>query len=107
MNASSILETSTGAGSRWTLAQRYLPAAVEGDKRIILADGEPVGAVLRVPASAEARGNLHVGGTPVKAAIDAPDHEILETIAPFLRRHGQILVGLGVIAGGVTETNNT
>ncbi len=61
-NASSILETSTGAGTRWTIAQRYLPEATEGDKRIVLVDGEPIGAVLRVPASAEARGNLHVGG---------------------------------------------
>jgi glutathione synthase len=59
-NASSILETSTGAGTRWTLAQKYLPEAAQGDKRIILVDGEPVGAVLRVPAEAEARGNLHV-----------------------------------------------
>jgi glutathione synthase len=106
-NASSIIETSTGAGTRWTIAQQYLPAAVDGDKRIILADGEPVGAVLRVPASAEARGNLHVGGTPVKATIDARDHEIIEAIAPFLRRHGQILVGLDVIGGMLTEINIT
>jgi len=106
-NASSIIETSTGAGTRWTIAQKYLPAAVEGDKRIILVDGEPVGAVLRVPASAEARGNLHVGGKPVKAVIDARDREIIETIAPFLRRHGQILVGLDVIGGMLTEINIT
>src|SRR5438067_9012060 len=70
-NASSILETSTGAGTRWTLAQRYLPEAVQGDKRIVLVDGEPVGAVLRVPATAQARGNLHVGGQAVRADIDA------------------------------------
>jgi glutathione synthase len=106
-NASSILETSTGAGARWTIAQRYLPAAIEGDKRIILADGEPVGAVLRVPASAEARGNLHVGGTPVKAEIDARDREIIDAVAPLLRRHGQILVGLDVIGGMLTEINIT
>ncbi len=106
-NASSILETSTGAGTRWTIAQKYLPEAVEGDKRIILVDGEPVGAVLRVPASAEARGNLHVGGTPVKATIDARDREIIDAVAPFLRRHGQILVGLDVIGGMLTEINIT
>ncbi|HEV7554548.1 MAG TPA: glutathione synthase, partial [Kofleriaceae bacterium] len=75
-NASSILETSTGAGTRWTLAQRYLPEAVQGDKRIILVDGEFVGAVLRVPASAEARGNLHVGGRAVKTELDARDKAI-------------------------------
>jgi glutathione synthase len=106
-NASSILETSTGAGTRWTLAQRYLPEAVHGDKRIILADGEPVGAVLRVPAEAEARGNLHVGGRAVKTGIDARDREIIAAVAPFLREHGQILVGLDVIGGMLTELNIT
>lgn len=107
LNASSILETSTGAGTRWTLAQKYLPEAAEGDKRIILADGEPVGAVLRVPASAEARGNLHVGGRAMKAEIDARDREIIATITPLLREYGQILVGLDVIGGMLTEINIT
>jgi glutathione synthase len=107
MNASSILETSTGAGTRWTLAQRYLPEAADGDKRIVLADGEPVGAVLRVPAAAEARGNLHVGGRAVKTAIDARDREIIAAVAPFLREHGQIFVGLDVIGGMLTELNIT
>jgi glutathione synthase len=106
-NASSILETSTGAGTRWTLAQRYLPEVVNGDKRILLADGEPVGAVLRVPAEAEARGNLHVGGRAVKATIDARDREIIAAVAPFLREHGQIFVGLDVIGGMLTELNIT
>lgn len=106
-NASSILETSTGAGARWTLAQKYLPEASAGDKRIVLVDGEPVGAVLRVPASAEARGNLHVGGTPVQASLDARDREIVAALAPFLRAHGQILVGLDVIGGMLTEINIT
>ncbi|HEY4181767.1 MAG TPA: glutathione synthase [Kofleriaceae bacterium] len=106
-NASSILETSTGAGSRWTLAQKYLPEAVQGDKRIILVDGEPVGAVLRVPASAEARGNLHVGGKAVKTEITARDKEIIAEVAPFLKSYGQILVGLDVIGGMLTEVNIT
>ena len=106
-NASSIIETSTGAGTRWTLAQKYLPDAVDGDKRIILADGEPVGAVLRVPASAEARGNLHVGGRAVKTTITARDREIIDAIVPWLREHGQIFVGLDVIGGMLTEINIT
>jgi glutathione synthase len=106
-NASSILETSTGAGTRWTLAQRYLPEAVQGDKRIVLVDGEPVGAVLRVPASAEARGNLHVGGRAVRSELDARDREIIAAVAPVLRAHGQILVGLDVIGGMLTEINIT
>lgn len=109
-NAGSILESSTAidhAGARWTIAQRYLPEAVAGDKRIILVDGEPVGAVLRVPAAAEARGNLHVGGRAVKTTIDERDREIIATIAPMLREHGQILVGLDVIGGMLTELNIT
>ena len=106
-NASSILETSTGAGTRWTLAQRYLPAAVDGDKRIILVDGEPVGAVLRGPGSEEARGNLHVGGRAVKSELDARDREIIAAVAPLMRSHGQILVGLDVIGGMLTEINIT
>ncbi|HEY5923994.1 MAG TPA: glutathione synthase [Kofleriaceae bacterium] len=110
MNASSILESSMAIdqpGARWTIAQKFLPEAAAGDKRIILADGEPVGAVLRVPAAAESRGNLHVGGRPVKTTIDARDREIIDTIAPTLREHGQILVGLDVIGGMLTEINIT
>ena len=106
-NASSIIETSTGAGTRWTLAQRYLPEAVDGDKRIIVIDGEPLGAVLRVPASAETRGNLHVGGRAVKTEVTARDREIIATIAPFLRSLGQIFVGIDVIGGMMTELNIT
>lgn len=106
-NASSILETSTGAGTRWTLAQKFLPEAAQGDKRIILVDGEPIGAVLRVPAEAEARGNLHVGGRAVKTGIDERDAQIIREVAPFLKAHGQILVGLDVIGGMLTEVNIT
>jgi glutathione synthase len=110
MNASSIMESSMAIdqpGARWTIAQKYLPEASKGDKRIVLADGEPVGAVLRVPAAAEARGNLHVGGRAVKTTLDERDREIVATIAPFLREHGQILVGLDVIGGMLTEINIT
>jgi glutathione synthase len=106
-NASSILETSTGAGTRWTLAQGYLPEAAQGDKRIVLVDGEPVGAVLRVPAAAEARGNLHVGGAAVKAEITARDRELIDAVAPMLREYGQIFVGLDVIGNMLTEINIT
>jgi glutathione synthase len=106
-NASSIYETSTGAGTRWTMAQKYLPEAVDGDKRILLFDGEPLGAVLRVPGRNEARGNLHVGGRAVKTAIDADDRAIIAAIAPTLRAHGQLLVGIDVIGGRLTEINIT
>jgi len=106
-NASSILETSTAAGRRWTIAQKYLPEVIEGDKRILLADGEFVGAVLRVPAAAEARGNLHVGGKPVKTTLDARDKEIIAALVPMLREYGQIFVGVDVIGGQLTELNIT
>ena len=109
-NASSILESSMAIdqpGARWTIAQKFLPEAAKGDKRIVLCDGEPIGAVLRVPGVAEARGNLHVGGTPVKTTIDARDREIIAAVAPVLREHGQILVGLDVIGGMLTEINIT
>jgi len=106
-NTSSIFETATGAGSRWTVAQRYLPEVIEGDKRIVLVAGEPVGAVLRVPAAAEARGNLHVGGRPVKAEITARDRELIAAVAPTLAAYGQVFVGLDVIGGMLTELNIT
>lgn len=106
-NASSIFETSTGAGSRWTVAQRFLPEAVEGDKRIVLVAGEPIGAVLRVPARGEARGNLHVGGRAVRTSLDAADRAIIAAVAPTLAEFGQVLVGLDVIGGRLTELNIT
>src|SRR5262249_19475425 len=88
------LETAAEAGRRWTMAQRYLPDAVKGDKRILLVDGEPVGAVLRVPQEAEARGNLHIGGRPVRTELDDDDRAIIRAVTPVLAAHGQILVGL-------------
>jgi glutathione synthase len=106
-NASSIIETSTGAGTRWTIAQKFLPEVTQGDKRIVLCDGEPIGAVLRVPAAAEARGNLHVGGRAVKSELDARDRQIVAELAPFLKAHGQVFVGLDVIGGMLTELNIT
>jgi glutathione synthase len=106
-NTSSLFETATGAGTRWTIAQKYLPDAVRGDKRILLVDGEPIGAVLRVPAEAEARGNLHVGGRPVLSQLDDDDRAIIRAVAPVLAQHGQVFVGLDVIGGRLTELNVT
>ncbi len=106
-NTSSILETATMDGQAWTMAQRYIPEATRGDKRILLCDGEPIGAVLRVPPPAEARGNLHVGGAPHRTELDDDDKAIIRAVAPFLRQHGQLLVGLDVIGGRLTEINIT
>lgn len=106
-NTSSLYETSTAAGTRWTVAQKYLPEAASGDKRIMLVGGEPVGAVLRVPARNEARGNLHVGGRPVRTELDDDDRAIIRAVAPVLAEYGQLLVGLDVIGGKLTELNIT
>jgi len=106
-NTSSIFETSTGAGTRWTMAQRYLPEAVAGDKRILLVAGEPIGAVLRVPQGTEARGNLHVGGRAVKTELDDADREIIRAIAPTLADLGILFAGIDVIGGQLTEVNIT
>lgn len=106
-NTSSIFETSTAAGARWTMAQRYLPEAVAGDKRILLVAGEPIGAVLRVPQVNEARGNLHVGGRAVKTEIDDDDRAIIRAIAPTLAEFGIVFAGIDVIGGRLTEINIT
>jgi glutathione synthase len=106
-NLFSILEQSTAFQSRPVMAQRYLPRIREGDKRILLLDGEPLGAVLRVPSDRETRANLHVGGKPLAAALDADDRRIIDTIAPALRRDGLFFVGIDVIGGKLTEINVT
>jgi glutathione synthase len=106
-NLRSILEQSTRFETRWTMAQRYLPAIRTGDKRILLIDGEPIGAVLRVPHETEIRSNLHVGGRPERATLDADDRKIVETLAPALCRDGLFFVGIDVIGGFLTEVNVT
>jgi len=106
-NLMSILEQATDFGSRWLMAQRYLPDVRRGDKRILLVDGEPIGAVLRVPSDNEVRSNLHVGGRPQQTTLDDADHRIIETVAPSLRRDGLFFVGIDVIGGYLTEVNVT
>jgi glutathione synthase len=106
-NLFSILEQSTGFGTRWSMAQRYLPAIREGDKRILLLEGEPLGALLRVPAAGETRANLHVGGTPVRTDLDELDRRIVEALRPRLLRDGLFFVGIDVIGGRLTEVNVT
>lgn len=106
-NASSIFETATGDGRSWTMAQRYLPEATEGDKRIVLVEGEPIGAVLRVPPEGEARGNLHVGGRAVKTELGAEDWAIIRAVKPLLAEHGILFAGIDVIGGRLTEINIT
>jgi glutathione synthase len=106
-NLFSILEQSTRFGRRRVMAQRYLPAVRQGDKRILLLNGEPLGAVLRVPKPSETRSNLHVGGRPERTALDEADRRIIEALAPALRRDGLFFVGIDVIGGFLTEVNVT
>ena len=106
-NLNAILEMSTELGQRMIMGQRYLPEIRQGDKRLILLDGEPLGATLRVPREDEHRGNIHVGGTCVKASVTARDRVIAETLAPRLRADGLVFVGLDVIGEYLTEINVT
>jgi glutathione synthase len=89
------------------MVQAYLPAVRQGDKRIILVDGEAVGAVNRVPGEGEARSNLHVGGSALATELTARDHEICARIGPELRRRGLLFVGIDVIGDYLTEINVT
>jgi glutathione synthase len=106
-NTSSLFETATRNGTAWTIAQRYIPEAAQGDKRILLLAGEPLGAVLRVPQGSEARGNLHVGGRAVAADVDDADMAIIRAVRPRLAELGLYFVGLDVIGGRLTELNVT
>ncbi len=106
-NLFSILEQSTGFGSRRVMAQRYLPEVRKGDKRILLLEGEPLGALLRIPSERETRANLHVGGAPAPARLDEADRRIVERLGPALRRDGLFFVGVDVIGGLLTEVNVT
>ncbi len=107
-NANVILESITDFGRRYVLAQRFIERVSEGDKRIILLNGEPLGAVLRVPKpGGEFRCNFHSGGSPAKSALTDREIEICKTLAPRLRKDGLYFVGIDVIGGYVTEINTT
>lgn len=106
-NLSSLLETFGQMFREPVIAQKFLPAVREGDKRIILVDGEPAGAINRVPAEGEARSNMHVGGTPLQSRLTDREKEICARIGPELKRRGMIFVGIDVIGGLMTEINVT
>jgi glutathione synthase len=106
-NTNAILEAATDNGRKIIMGQRYLPEIRQGDKRIIVLDGEPLGAVLRVPLETETRGNIHVGGQCVRTEVTKRDREICAALAPLLREDGLYLVGLDVIGSYLTEVNVT
>lgn len=107
-NVSVILEILTGHGSRYAMAQRYLPEIASGDKRILVIDGEPVPhALARIPAAGESRGNLAAGGRGEGVALTAADRHICQQLAPMLRAKGLLFAGLDVIGDKLTEINVT
>lgn len=107
-NLSVILETLTANGTQQIMAQQYLPAIKDGDKRILMIDGEPVPySLARIPAAGETRGNLAAGGRGVAQPLTDKDRWIAEQIGPELRKRGLLFVGLDVIGEHLTEINVT
>ena len=106
-NLSSLHELFTGFSREPLIVQKFLPEVSAGDKRIILVEGVPVGAINRVPAKGETRSNMHVGGRPEKVGLTDRDLEICDRIGPNLREKGQIFVGIDVIGDYLTEINLT
>jgi glutathione synthase len=107
-NLNAIIEATTQDGARAAMAQVYLPAIkTAGDKRILVLDGQPLGALLRKPAGEEVRSNLRVGGSAVKTEITHDERKIVETLAPRLRQDGLWFVGIDLIGGKLTEVNVT
>lgn len=106
-NLPSLHEMFSGINREPLIMQKFLPDVSKGDKRVILVNGEPVGAINRVPAAGETRSNMHVGGKPEKVALTDRDLEICAAIGPLLREKGQIFVGIDVIGDWLTEINVT
>jgi len=106
-NLSTVLEIATADETRLTVAQRFIPEASDGDKRILLVDGEAIGAVLRVPSRGELRNNFHAGGQPTATELSERDLEICSRVGPWLREHGQLFAGIDVLGPYLTEINVT
>lgn len=107
-NLGVVIETLTGKGKRYMMAQRYLPQIKDGDKRILLVDGEVVPyALARLPGKGETRGNLAAGGTGRPQPLSESDLALAQKIAPVVRDQGLLFVGLDVIGDKVTEINVT
>jgi glutathione synthase len=108
MNLGSVIESLTDNGKRTIMAQKYIPAIVHGDKRVLVIGGKPVPfALARIPQAGEVRGNLAAGGVGVAQPLSARDREIADTLGPVLAGRGLLLVGLDVIGDFLTEVNVT
>jgi glutathione synthase len=106
-NVGAILEMVTVEGTVPVMAQRYLPEIRQGDKRVLVLDGEPIGALLRIPKENDNRANLHVGGASARGEITQRDREICRALASDFKKSGLYFVGLDVIGGWLTEVNVT
>ena len=106
-NLDALIEIHQGASRDPLVIQKFIPAVSKGDKRILLIDGEPVGAINRVPAAGAVRSNLHVGGTAMPVELTPRDLEICKAIGPTLKAKGLIFVGIDVIGDYLTEINVT
>ena len=106
-NFNSLIELSTQQGTVPIMVQVFLPAAKDGDKRVILLNGEPIGAVNRIPSGGDFRGNMAVGGRVAAEAVTERDRVIAQTLAPDLKKDGLYFVGIDVIGGYLTEVNVT
>lgn len=106
-NLSTLFEIATGDETRWTVAQQFVPEASAGDKRILLVEGEAVGAVLRVPVRGELRNNFHAGGVATATTLTERDREICSALGPWLRERGQLFAGIDVLGPYLTEINVT
>jgi glutathione synthase len=106
-NARAIVQLLTEDGKRLVMVQEYLPAVERGDKRILVLDGEIMGAINRVPRIDDLRSNIHVGGKVEPCDVTAEDRAMVADLAPRLRRDGLFFVGLDVIGGKLTEVNVT
>ncbi|MCC6522007.1 MAG: glutathione synthase [Polyangiaceae bacterium] len=106
-NARAIVDLHTLEGKKLALVQEYLPAVAEGDKRVLLLDGELLGAIVRVPMQGELRANIHVGGSVAPTELTARELELVAAMGPRLRRDGLVFVGLDLIGERLTEVNVT
>ncbi len=106
-NLASLHEMFTGMNREPLIVQKFLPAVSKGDKRVILVDGEPMGAINRVPQAGETRSNMHAGGRPEPVGLTERDLEICRKIGPVLKEKGQVFVGIDVIGDWLTEINVT
>jgi glutathione synthase len=106
-NLRSMAELLTGEQKSYILVQHYVPEIAQGDKRVILVDGEPMGWMMRVPQPGDHRGNMHVGAIVSATELTARDREICDTIGPLLRAEGLLFVGIDIIGSILTEVNVT